>query len=88
MRPTMQRDADRLLGHAAAAKLSALNPAAVSERTAASCAPILPWALGPSLGRVGCRFSGMRADAHHRATVDRPSPQPYLSLAAIRSWVL
>jgi len=28
MRPTVRRDADRLLGHAAAAKLSALKPAA------------------------------------------------------------
>jgi len=53
--------------------------------------PILPWAFLNLLSGVSDAFSqhAFFAPARHRADAERrQSPQPCLSLAAIRSWVL
>ena len=67
------RDTDRLLGHAAAARLSAPTTA----RSSCDGPPVV-WRANPAMGFSGplsgvldAVFSGTRADARRRATVDR-----------------
>jgi hypothetical protein len=61
------------------------QPAASLARARQSCHGL----FGSSLGRVGCRFSGTSGTRLVvERVIDHRSPQPYLSWAAIRSWVL
>lgn len=94
-----RRDADRLLGFATAAKPSEKTRAMRvvwadrfqsirAERVGCAHSPILPWAF--RVFSRACRMPFQRhvcAPARSSARADRNSPQPYLSWAAIRSWV-